>query len=251
MIDIHSHLLPGVDDGSPSVEVSVAVLNQFAADGVDQLICTPHLKASDAAVVPDALYAERFAILAAAAPARPALLRGWEIMLDMPGIDLRAPFLGLGGSDAVLVEFPHSGVPTGATAELFRLRMSGLTPVLAHPERYAGCTPDLVREWRQIGVVMQIDALALTARGPMGLLARAMLAEGLADCLASDNHGDRRSLADARRWLEELGASEQAQILTSTNAGRVLAGQPVLPVAPVTVESGMVGRLRALFRRRQ
>jgi protein-tyrosine phosphatase len=149
------------------------------------------------------------------------------------------------------VEFPHSGVPTGATAELFRLRMAGVTPVLAHPERYAGCTTDLVREWRQIGIVMQVDALALTVRGAMGVLARAMLAEGLADCLASDNHGDRRSLAAARSWLEELGATEQAAILTSTNAGRVLSGQPVLPVAPVVVQTGMVGRLRALFRRRQ
>jgi protein-tyrosine phosphatase len=247
VIDVHSHLLPAVDDGSPSIEVSVAVLERFAAEGVKRLVCTPHLRASQAGVIDDGMYAERFAALVEAAPPVPALARGWEIMLDVPGSDLRAPGLALAGSTAVLVEFPHSGVPTGATAELFRLRMAGLVPVLAHPERYMGCTPALVREWRQIGVAMQIDALALVAGGHMGKLARALLEEGLADCLASDNHGDTRSLAGARAWLEEIGAKEQAFLLTSTNAGRLLAGQPPLPVAGVSIPHGPLGRLRSLL----
>jgi protein-tyrosine phosphatase len=250
VIDVHSHLLPAVDDGSPSVEVSVGVLQQFAADGVTRLVCTPHLRASQAGTVDDTAYAERFAALVEAAPSVPVLARGWEIMLDIPGSDLRAPGLALGGSTAVLVEFPHSGVPTGATAELFRLRMAGIVPVLAHPERYMGCTPALVREWRQIGIAIQVDALALVARGPMGILARALLEEGLADCLASDNHGDARSLASARIWLQELGAQEQAHILTSTNAGRLLAGLPVLPVGEVPIPHGFLGRIRSLLGRK-
>jgi protein-tyrosine phosphatase len=250
MIDIHSHLLPGVDDGSPSVEVSVGVLRQFAADGVTRLVCTPHLRASQAAVFDDAPYAERFAALVEAAPAVPALERGWEIMLDVPGSDLRARRLALAGSTAVLIEFPHSGVPTGATAELYRLRMAGLMPVLAHPERYLGCTTALVREWRRIGIAMQIDALALLAGGPMGTLARTLLEEGLADCLASDNHGDARSLVGARAWLEEIGAEEQAMLLTGTNAGRLLAGLPALPVAEIAIPRGLLRRLRSLLGRK-
>jgi protein-tyrosine phosphatase len=247
VIDVHSHLLPAVDDGSPSVDVSVAVLQRFAAEGVKRLVCTPHLRASQIGAIDETLYAERFAALVAAAPPVPALDRGWEIMLDVPGRDLRDRGLALAGSTAVLVEFPHSGVPTGATAELFRLRMAGLVPVLAHPERYMGCTPALVREWRQIGVAIQIDAIALLAGGPMGNLARTLLEEGLSDCLASDNHGDARSLAGARAWLEEIDASEQALLLTSTNAGRLLAGQPVLPVAEVAIPRGFLSRLRSLL----
>jgi protein-tyrosine phosphatase len=250
VIDIHSHLLPAVDDGSPSIEASVAVLKQFAADGITRLVCTPHLRASQIAVIDDAAYAERFAALVEAAPTVPALDRGWEIMLDVPGSDLRARRLALAGSTAVLVEFPHSGVPTGATAELYRLRMAGIVPVLAHPERYQGCTTALVREWRRIGVAMQIDALALMAGGPMGTLARALLEEGLADCLASDNHGDARSLVGARVWLEEIGAEEQAMLLTSTNAGRLLAGLPALPVSEVPIPHGLLRRLRSLLGRR-
>ena len=248
MIDIHSHLLPAVDDGSPSIEVSVEVLKRFAEQGVERLVCTPHLKASQVDVVPHEAYAERFAELVAAAPARPALVRGWEIMLDIPGADLRSRLLTLGGSSAVLIEFPHTGVPTGATQELYRLRTLGLVPVLAHPERYFGCTLDLVREWRQLGVVIQVDGLALAAGGPMGRLARAFLEEGLADVLASDNHGDSRSLAGARRYLaEDLDAPEQAELLTSTNARRLLANEPVIPVGPVRLQPSFMRRLRKMF----
>jgi protein-tyrosine phosphatase len=248
VVDIHSHLLPAVDDGSPSFDVSVAVLTRFAEQGVERLVCTPHLKASQVDVVPHEAYAERFAELVAVAPARPALARGFEIMLDVPGADLRSRALSLGGSTAVLVEFPHTGVPNGATPELYRLRTMGIVPVLAHPERYFGCTVDLVREWRQIGVVMQIDGLALAAGGPMGKLARALLEEGQADLLASDNHGDSRSLASARQYLaEELGAREQAELLTSTNARRLLADEPLIPVGPVRLHQGVMQRLRKLF----
>ena len=89
VIDLHSHLLPGVNDGSPSVAVSVEVLTRFASDGVETVVCTPHLRASKAAEAPHAAYAAIFDTLAAAAPGPPSLLRGWEIMLDVPGIDLR------------------------------------------------------------------------------------------------------------------------------------------------------------------
>jgi protein-tyrosine phosphatase len=250
VIDIHSHLLPAVDDGSQSIEVSVEVLTRFAQQGVEHVVCTPHLKASRIADVPHDAYAERFAELQAAAPSRPTLSRGWEIMLDVPGSDLRSRALSLGGSSAVLMEFPHTGVPTGATEELYRLRMLGIVPVLAHPERYFGCTVELVREWRQIGVVTQVDGLALGAAGSMGRLARALLEQGLADCLASDNHGDIRSLAGARAWLEEMGAVEQAHLLTSVNARRLLADQPVIPVGPVRFQHGLMRRLRSFLRGR-
>src|SRR5437870_6840409 len=149
MIDIHTHLLPGVDDGSRSVEASVPVLERFRAGGVTVVICTPHLEASTAAAAPHDHHAEILETLRAAAPAVPELRLGWEIMLDVPGADLRDPRLALGGSNAVLVEFPMMNVPPQAADELFRLRMSGIKPVLAHPERYFGCTVEQVEAWRR------------------------------------------------------------------------------------------------------
>lgn len=248
MIDIHTHLLPGVDDGSPSVAASVPVLERFGRDGVDVLVCTPHLRATDAARAPAERYQTILEELRAAAPAKPRLELGWEIMLDAPGIDLRAPELHLAGSDAALVEFPRMNVPPGAAHELLRIRMSGVIPVLAHPERYHGASLDGVYEWRSVGAVIQLDAIMLFGNAPMNRLARALLEEGMADCIASDNHGDTRSLVAARRWLEEVGAVEQARLLTHVNAERLLAGEPLVPVAPIPhVEPGMLGRLRDLF----
>jgi protein-tyrosine phosphatase len=246
VIDIHSHLLPGVDDGSPSLEVSVSVLERFAADGVEVLVCTPHLLASEASRIEHEQYRAVFERLREVAPDVPRLELGWEIMLDVPGADLTLPHLSLGSSRAVLVEFGRTGVPARAAEEIFRLRMSGVVPVLAHPERYWGCTVEQVRAWRNAGAVIQTDALMLLGSGPMAAMAKAMLEEGLVDCIASDNHGDSRTLRAARDWLLELGADEQAHLLTRANAERVLGDLAPIPVAPIRVERGLLGRLREL-----
>ncbi len=247
MIDIHSHLLPGVDDGSPSFEVSLPVLQRFADDGVTTLVCTPHLNASQAADAPIERHREIFAELQQRAPAGLALRLGWEIMLDAPNMDLTGTDLSLGGSRAVLVEFTRGGLPRGATAELRRIARSGRTPVLAHPERYFGCTVDIVREWRSIGVVIQTDASVLMGRGVPAELARAMLADGLIDILASDNHGDHRSLAAARDWLLERGGEEQVALLTHGNARCLLDDEDTMPVPPL--RPGLLDRMKRMFQR--
>ena len=135
MIDIHSHLLPGVDDGSADVATSVGVLERFARHGLEVLVCTPHLAASDAARAPYEHHRDLLKTLVAAAPPKPELRLGWEIMLDRPGCDLSAPELSLGGAKAVLVEFPRAYLPVGTTDELERIRRGGIVRVVAHPER--------------------------------------------------------------------------------------------------------------------
>jgi protein-tyrosine phosphatase len=247
MIDVHTHLLPGVDDGSPSLEVSIPVLERFASEGVTTVVCTPHLNASQAAAAPWEAYRERFTELQASAPTTIALRLGWEIMLDSPGIDLSAPYLALEGSRALLVEFTRGGLPPGASAELRRITRLGRTPILAHPERYFGCTLDAVREWRRLGVVIQTDASVLMGRGMPSELARGMLTEGLIDLLASDNHGDHRSLGTARSWLLEQGAEEQVELLTSVNAECVLRDEDPLPVPPL--RRGLSGLFKRFFGR--
>lgn len=247
MIDLHSHLLPGVDDGSRSLEQSVRVLERFVADGVTILACTPHLEASRAARAPLQAYRERMVQLRAAAPAGIELRQGWEIMLDLPGADLALPGLAIEGSRVVLVEFARTAPPARSADELFRLRTSGVIPLLAHPERYWGCTPSKVAEWRRVGAVIQTDAAILLDRGTMGKLAHALLAAGMVDVLASDNHGDGRSLRATRTWLVEMGASEQAEVLTTENPRRLLAGEALLPVAPVVPQRGFLTRLRSLL----
>jgi len=223
VIDIHTHLLPGVDDGSPTAAHSAVVLQRMVSEGVSGVVCTPHLNASQAHKAP---YDE------------------YRALLD----DLRAMApLSLGGSTARLVEFPRRHLPTGATEELLRLRMSGIVPVVAHPERYRGCTLDVLHAWRELGAVLQGDAMALLGAGPMTELARAMLAEGLTDILASDNHGDRRALSTARRWLEEIHAGQQADVMTRENPRRLLENRALAPVPPIRLQTGVFERLKTLL----
>lgn len=228
--------------------MSVAILERFAAEGVTQVVCTPHLDASRAADAPVDAHRQLLATLQAAVPAI-TLHRGWEIMLDIPGVALDRPGLALGDSRAVLVEFSRGGVPRGAVAELRRLVRCGLVPILAHPERYYGCTVALVQELSTAGVVIQTDASVLTSRGTPGILARDLLAQGLIHILASDNHGDRRSLAAGAAWLREQGATpEQVQLLTNDNAARVLADEAPTPVPPLVAGSFLERISRRLTR---
>jgi protein-tyrosine phosphatase len=247
MIDIHSHLLPGVDDGSRSFEQSVDVLKRFAGEGVECVVLTPHLNVSRSADAPYERHLELLAELRQRAPAVPELLLGWEIMLDEPSRDLRDRRFALGASRAVLVEFPLSGVPEQGGDELYRLRCTGVVPVLAHPERYWGCSAAKVHGWRQAGAVIQMDTAGLLGKGRIAKISRQLLELGLVDLFASDNHGDTRTLATARNWLAEVSTPEHAELLTRTNARRLLDGEPMMPVPPLPADTGIFSRFRELF----
>jgi protein-tyrosine phosphatase len=249
MIDIHTHLLPGVDDGSPNADHSAMVIARLHGEGVRGIVCTPHLNASRAAQAPFEHHASLLGHLRQAVPPGMVLHSGFEIMLDTGTFDLSDRRLGLGGSNARLVEFPRRGLPPNATEQLLRVRSQGLVPVVAHPERYHGCTTETIATWRELGAVIQVDSMALFAGGPLTEFARAMLGAGQVDIVSSDNHGDRRSLAMAALWLTEMGAEEQTGILTAENPALLLAGEPLRPVPPMAFERGVFDRLRALFKK--
>lgn len=247
MIDIHTHLLPAVDDGSPNADHSAMVIARMHGEGVRAIVCTPHLNASRAHSAPFDEHAVLLMQLRRTAPEDLELYHGFEIMLDTGTVDLLDERLGLAGSHARLVEFPRRGLPTDATEQLREIRSQGLVPVVAHPERYPGCTTETIASWRELGVVIQCDAYALLGGGPMTEFAREMLGAGQVDILASDNHGDRRSLGSAVLWLSEIGAAEQAAVLTADNPGRLLTDQPLRAVSSVSFHKGMFERLRELI----
>jgi protein-tyrosine phosphatase len=249
VIDLHNHLLPGVDDGSRSVAQSVRVLGRFADQGVTAVCLTPHLLASDAAAGRPADHDRAFGALLAAAPTSPRLHRGAEIMLDrpLPAIVARQRSVTLNATQFVLVEFNRMVTFQAAAAALTHVVEIGLTPVLAHPERYACCTPEVVRRWRGMGAVMQVDGSTLATSRGRGERARALVAEGLADILAGDNHGDDRTLATAREFLAQHDGSAQAQLLLELNPAAILAGGALEEVPPLPIRTNILSRLRNLL----
>ena len=249
MIDLHSHLLPAVDDGSRSVAQSVTVMTAMAAQGVTDVCLTPHLRAGQLAAVPPASHDEAFAVLQAAAPALPRLHRGAEVMLDrpLPAREDGARRFTLGGTRYLLVEFPRMVAYDTVTIALTRVVEAGLMPLLAHPERYACCSPEAVARWRDLGARMQVDATTLLSTQSRGQRARGLVAAGLADILAADNHGDDRLIGTGRKFLEAQDGAQQAELLTVINPRAILADQPLVAVPPVEIRRTWMQRIRQLL----
>jgi protein-tyrosine phosphatase len=244
VIDLHTHLIPGVDDGSHTIEQSVEVLQEFARQGVTAVCCTPHLAASE---VDDAPCEEMDALLGDlvdAAPPSPTLHRGFEIMLDVPHPKLLDRRLGIAGSRYVLVEFGRLVPPDASVEILARVAAGGMVPLLAHPERYAVCSPELAMRWREAGAALQLDATTLRSESRRAERARALLEAGCASIVASDNHGDSRSVMAAVEWLESHGGAPQAQLLAVDNPNSILHDQPLVPVAPVRIRRSLYTQLK-------
>lgn len=246
MIDLHCHLLPGVDDGSRRVEQSVRVLRMLAQQGVTDVCLTPHVLASRSAHGVPPAHDQAFAALSEAAPPEVRLHRGAEIMLDRP-LPAEAYRFGLGGSHYVLVEFPRLIAAEAVQNALAGVSRVGLVPLLAHPERYSSCGVETARRWKMTGAKLQVDATTLLSPQARGERARALVGAGLADIIAADNHGDERSVAAGFELLAEHGGEEQAELLTRHNPAAILADETLLPVTPVHFRTSWMQRIRRLF----
>jgi protein-tyrosine phosphatase len=248
VIDLHSHLLPGVDDGSRSVEQSVKVLREMALAGITDVCLTPHMRAAQVATAPPAAHERAFAALREAAPEMPRLLRGAEVMLDRPlpsGSELR--HVSVGGTRYLLVEFPRLVALDAVVNALSRIVDENLVPLLAHPERYSCCSPEAVARWRELGARMQVDATTLVSPQARGQRARQLVAAGLADILAGDNHGDERTIATGFQFLTAQEGAEQAELLVVRNPGAILRDEPLQPVPPIMIRRTWMQRIRQLL----
>jgi len=252
--DLHTHFVPGVDDGARSVEQALEYLRALEADGVRRVAATPHLPASR---IEGAYRREmRVAFRELQEGARDELeaLRltmAYEVRLDDPGADLAEPDLVLGSGDWLLVEFSGFRVPEDPEGWFEGIRGAGRKPVLAHPERYRGIGDAYGRleDWRSAGVRTCVNVGSLWGRhGKKAAgVARRMLADGRIDLLATDNHS-RPGRADSLRpiWdlLAEDGHEETASLLVAGNPGAVLEGREPEPVPPAEVSPERLDELR-------
>ncbi len=248
MIDLHNHLLPGVDDGSRNVQQSVRVLRSFVEKGVTDVVCTPHLLASHAEAGWPPNYEAAWMALTAEVPAGMTLHRGAEVMLDRPISPAMADRkVTLNGSRYLLVEFQRMVPAEIVSRALADVTRAGLIPLLAHAERYSSCSPESVRAWRDLGAIIQVDATTLTLPRSRGERARDLIREGLADVLAADNHGDDRCIATALDWLAERDAGEQAILLLDANPRAIIQDQATYEVDPLVIRRSVWSSVRRLL----
>lgn len=237
MIDLHSHVLPGIDDGPATIEGSLEMLRDAVEDGVTAIACTPHVRddyPTSAAAMEEVLAAVR----AAAADLAIEVLPGGEIALDRVALlaDDELRRFGLGGNPAtLLVETPYVGWPLDIDAITFALAARGLSVVLAHPERNAEVQqrPELLEPLVERGVLVQLTAASVDGR--LGRrprdAAKDLLERGTAHLLASDAHA-----ADVREGrlgaaVSAVGDARLARWLTEDVPGALVAGS-ALPERP-------------------
>jgi protein-tyrosine phosphatase len=239
MIDLHSHILPALDDGSPDDATSLEMARMAVDDGIQTIVATPHylngVGVSSPDVIPPAVARLQSLLDSASIPLR--LRHAMEMPLLDNLVDLYRSGLWPAYDPArryVLFEMPD--LPFRALDILARsvstLHLLGTTPVLAHPERLE-CLDDIeaARRVHRLGARFQITASALLADDiPEGRRARAWLDEGLVACIATDAHSIRHRpplLSPARRWIVSHYGEPAADALTAANPAAILQGDPL------------------------
>lgn len=251
MIDLHCHLLPGVDDGSRTVAQSAAVLAKLAELGIEGICLTPHLLASEAPAGTPAGHDRIFEELQPVVPPGVTLYRGAEVMMDRP-LDPkvgRDRIVTLNHTRYLLIEFPRMVTAHAVEQALMGVTASGLVPLIAHPERYQCVSVTLARHWKELGALLQVDGPTLLSPRSRGERARQLVQHGLADIAAADNHGDDRSLRPVQDTLVDMAGGTQAELLLSANPRAIIEDRTTEPVPPLSWRLSLVDRLRTLIDR--
>lgn len=258
MIDLHSHILPGLDDGPAGADESVLIARLAAFDGARQIYATPHVREDhryplDQIDARTRLINERLVEegveIEVVAGAEVALTRVQD--LD----DATLSGLCLGSSQAMLVESPYGEASDVLENTLFNLQVRGFRPVLAHPERCPAFqkSPERLEKLVERGVFCSVTAGSMAGRfgRTVQRFARLMFERGLVHDVASDAHDSKRRPPGLRPGFRVLdgdlpGLLDHTQLFTSDAPAAILAGD-ALPELP---NLGRVERRARLWRRR-
>ena len=238
MVDIHSHVIPGVDDGAKSMEQALAMLTAACEDGIGTAVATPHFRPDDG---PEqaALHEQRFSqlcesVATARLPIEIHLGAEIEFRFDMAAVTNWPACRLTAAGRYVLVDLPHGPLPAGIEQGFFELRLAGVRPILAHPERHRQLSraPEWFDRLREQELLFQVTAGSITGRfGSRAQTAAELLIErGWADLVASDAHDlEHRpfGLSAARIRVGELAGEEEAIRLFVTNPARVVDGEEI------------------------
>jgi protein-tyrosine phosphatase len=239
VIDLHSHVLPGVDDGARTLAESLEIARAAAAEGVETLVATPHVREdypTDPATVERLVAEVQAALRDEGVPL--ALLGGGEVAFDfLPQVaDADLVRFGLGGSRVILLEAPYHSWPINLAEIVFRLRARRFVPVLAHPERNGEVQerPERLRPHVENGLLVQVTAASLEGRlGPSSRqTALALVERGLAHLVASDAHTPDVRAFGMRKGLDALRDAALARWLSQDVPAALLAGDE-LPERPL------------------
>ncbi len=239
MVDIHSHILPAVDDGARTWEIAEEMCRMAAADGITHTVATPH--ANDEYSYDRERHAATLAELQRRVGRSPVLSLGCDFHFSIENIQdaiLHPARYTIGSSSYLLVEFSDFALSPFLAEALTRLQSVGLMLVVTHPERNLLLQRDPAHILRLIeqGCVIQVTASSFTGRFGESArrTARWLLERDAVHVLASDAHDLKNRppvLSTGREAVEELRGAEIAEALVGENPRAILEGRP-LPFYP-------------------
>jgi len=248
VIDLHCHVLPGIDDGPETIEGSIELARVALKAGIDTLVATPHVSArcpNDAATIARLVRELNARLAEEALPLR--VLPGAEIAISqLPAIEPEElARLGLGGGPWLLIEPPFTQVALGLEGRVLELQREGHRVVLAHPERCPALQRDrrVVRSLVQEGVLTSITAGSLVGRfgGEVRHYALELAREGLVHNVTSDAHDAVRRPPAIADELQRSGLGALSEWLTRLVPEAIIRGTEP-PPAPAEASPARVRR---------
>lgn len=238
MVDLHHHLLPGLDDGSPDLATSVAMARVAAEDGVTHVVCTPH--ANDRYEFdPATIAALRSELAAALAQAGISLQLGtgcdFHLSYDNIQSALQYPRrYTVNGGEYLLIELPDYSLSANLPQTFYDLRLAGMTPILTHPERNPTLQnePGRLTGWVEAGLLTQVTAGSVlgTMGRPAKKLALDLLRKGEVHFIATDAHNLRSRSPQMRAAYKHIASRftpAYAEQLCVSNPLAVFHGRPL------------------------
>ena len=232
MTDLHTHILPGIDDGSKNVQTSLALLRSEYAQGVERIALTPHFNFENY-TIKEFLQSRNAAARQLWLPFRNAELPqymklGAEIFYSAQLAEVDPQPLCLTGTNLLLIEFPSAYHPRGAEDVLYQLTRRGFVPLIAHVERYAFVreNPNILCDFIEAGAYTQINASSLVIHKKQQKMLLHMIQRGLIHVLATDTHSlEKRppKYRAAMELIEKKCGKDIARTLTR-NANLLFAG---------------------------
>lgn len=260
MIDLHIHILPGLDDGAGSPAEALDMARGAYADGSSAVVATPHVIAGLYRNTRETIVTAvgQFNELLQQNEIPLAVLPGAEYQLEpgLPGRFARGDLLTINdGGRYLLVELPAAFVPDYTIPVIYNLLLQGAVPVIAHPERNAGLikNPALLYDLIERGALAQITAGSLTGNfgSASAAAARLFLEHGCAHFIATDAHsmrgGRTPALAAAAREAARLTGEVHAQSLVDGNPGRALQGKSITVTGLREIRPARRGFLKKFF----